>query len=37
MMINPYSEYRGAYGGGEDDRVKRRGGTGSSSVRFEVR
>jgi hypothetical protein len=32
MMINPYSEYRGAYGGGADDRVERRGGTGGSSV-----
>jgi hypothetical protein len=22
MMINPYAEYRGAYGGGVDDRVE---------------
>jgi hypothetical protein len=31
-MINPM-EYRGAYGGGADDRVERQGGMGSSSVR----
>jgi hypothetical protein len=29
MMTNP-SEYRGAYGGGADDRVEWRGRTGSS-------
>jgi hypothetical protein len=23
MMINPYSGYHGAYGGGDDDRVER--------------
>jgi hypothetical protein len=28
-----YAEYRGVYGGGVDDRVDRRVGTGSSSVR----
>jgi hypothetical protein len=32
-MINPYVEYREAYGGGADDHVKRRGGMGGSSVR----
>ena len=32
-MINPYLEYRGVYGGGADDRVEQRGGTGGSSVR----
>jgi hypothetical protein len=34
MIINPYVEYRGAYGGGADDRVERQGGTGGSSVRL---
>jgi hypothetical protein len=33
MMINPYSEYCGAYGGGADDCVERRGRTGGSTVR----
>jgi hypothetical protein len=33
MMINPYSEYREAYGGGADSRVEQQGGTGGSSVR----
>jgi hypothetical protein len=32
MMINPYSEYHRAYGGGADDHVERRGGTDDSSV-----
>jgi hypothetical protein len=32
VMINPL-EYRGAYGGGADDRVEWRGRTGDSSVR----
>jgi hypothetical protein len=32
MMINPYSEYHEAYGGGADDRVERRGEAGGSSV-----
>jgi hypothetical protein len=31
MMTNP-SEYRGAYGGGADDRVERWGQTGGSSI-----
>jgi hypothetical protein len=31
-MKNP-SEYRGVYGGGADDHVEQRGGTGGSSVR----
>jgi hypothetical protein len=32
VMINPYAEYHGAYGGGADDRVEQGGGTGGSSV-----
>jgi hypothetical protein len=32
MIINPYSEYRGAYGGGADDRVEWQGRTGGSSI-----
>jgi hypothetical protein len=32
-MINPYLEYREAYGGGADDHVKWRGRTGGSFVR----
>jgi hypothetical protein len=31
-MMKPYVEYRGVYGGGADERVDRRGGTGGSSV-----
>jgi hypothetical protein len=30
-MMKPYAEYRGVYGGGVDDQVDRRGGTGGSS------
>jgi hypothetical protein len=33
-MINPYSEYRGVYGGGADDHVEQQGLTGGSTVRF---
>jgi hypothetical protein len=33
LIINPYLEYRRAYGGGVDDRVERRGWTGGFSVR----
>jgi hypothetical protein len=33
MMMDPYAEYRGVYGGGADDRVDGQGGTGGSSVR----
>jgi hypothetical protein len=32
-IMKPYVEYRGVYGGGADERVDRRGGTGGSSVR----
>jgi hypothetical protein len=32
-MMKPYAEYRRVYGGGVDDRVDQRGGTGGSSVR----
>jgi hypothetical protein len=32
-MMKPYVEYRGVYGGGADERVDRRDGTGGSSVR----
>jgi hypothetical protein len=33
LIINPYFECHGVYGGGADDRVERQGRTGSSSVR----
>jgi hypothetical protein len=32
-MMKPYAEYRGVYGGGADEGVDRRVGTGGSSVR----
>jgi hypothetical protein len=31
-MMKTYVEYRGVYGGGADERVDHRGGTGGSSV-----
>jgi hypothetical protein len=31
--MKPYVEYREVYGGGVDERVDRRGGTGGSSIR----
>jgi hypothetical protein len=36
-IMKPYVEYRGVYGGGANEWVNRRGGTGSSSVALEVR
>jgi hypothetical protein len=33
MVINPYSEYRGAYGGAADDHVEQRDGMDGSFVR----
>jgi hypothetical protein len=33
LLLLRYVDYRGVYGGGVDERVDRRGGTGGSSVR----